>query len=81
MQLLMICCFVMNIISGYVVPAAPQYAMQAIPAPIPFQLPFLTRDLLRSSGRINFNANYSYAPNGDDLPCNFNSCIFGVNKK
>lgn len=45
--------------------------MPSVPTPIPFQLPFLTRDLLRSNGRINFNPMHAYAPNGDDLPSKF----------
>lgn len=53
---------------GYVLSGPPHYAMPAIAAPCPFQLPFLPRDLVRSSGRINFHPNYGYAPNGDDLP-------------
>lgn len=56
---------------GYVLSAPPQYALPTIPAPIPFALPFLSRDLIQSKGRINFNSNYAYAQTGEDLPCKF----------
>lgn len=56
---------------GYVLSAPPQYALPTIPAPVPFPLPFLSRELLQSKGRINFNLNYAFTPTGEDLPCNF----------
>lgn len=64
--------FCFCIFSGYVFSAAPHYAMPAMPAPMPVQLPlpFLAADLLRSNGRPNYNLGYSTNPSGDDLPSN-----------
>lgn len=41
---------------------------QAYPVAQPIQLPFLRRDLIVSAGRVNYNANLSWSPNGDDMP-------------
>ncbi|XP_031628547.1 protein ovarian tumor locus-like [Contarinia nasturtii] len=58
-----------NNAQGYVFSGPPIYPMPPIPTTVPY-LPFLSRGLLRSNGRINFNSTYAYAPNGDDLPLN-----------
>lgn len=39
------------------------------------QFPFLRRDLLVSHGRINYNSNYAFSPNAEDLPCNYHKCV------
>lgn len=70
--------FAMNIFLGYVFPGPPQYAVPAIPPPVPFQLPFLNRELLRSNGRINFSPNYSANPSGDDLPCKYSISLYFI---
>lgn len=62
-------------LSGYVLSAPPHYALPAMPPPIPMSLPFLTRELLSSNGRPNYNASYSYKFNGDDLPCNVSNYL------
>lgn len=59
-------------ILGYVFSGPPpaHYALPAVQAPTPYTLPFLSSELCRSTGRPNFNLNYSMNANGDDLPCN-----------
>lgn len=46
----------------------PQAVPFAQPAPVPIQ-PIMRRELIQSTGRINFNSPASCLANGDDLPC------------
>lgn len=52
-------------------PAPPNQPIPYTVSTVPLHMFVRRKDLLFSNGQANYSAEPSYAPQGNDLPCNF----------